>query len=90
MRTLRWTLVGTNVAALLLGASAVVAEDDSDAVTPVTGTVECQETQQGELVYRYDGVHRYRLHKETRQPETSDPRVNDPYEMVWAGDCYPD
>ena len=90
MRTLRSALAGMVIVALLVGAGMVVAEDDSDAVTPVTGTVECQETQQGQLVYRYDGVQRYRLHKETCQPETSDPRVNDPYEMVWAGDYYPD
>ena len=65
-------------------------EAEASSVTVVTGTDECHMTTSGTTTFDMDGVERYRGHISTCQPDTSDPRMNLPYEMIWETDCYPD
>jgi hypothetical protein len=93
MRVLRLLVVAA--AMVLLGgmSGAVLAQADAveaGSVTAVTGTEECHMTTPGETTMGEDGVERYRGHISTCEPDTSDPRANAPYEMVWETDCYPD
>ena len=94
MRTLRMSLAGMVMLALLGGLPAVVVaqadEAEASSVTVVTGTDECHMTTSGTTTFDMDGVERYRGHISTCQPDTSDPRMNLPYEMIWETDCYPD
>jgi hypothetical protein len=78
---------------VMLGApgGAVVAQSDgAPVVERVTGTEECHMTTAGTTTFGEDGVERYRDHISMCTPDTTDPRLNVPYEMVWETDCYPD
>jgi hypothetical protein len=94
MRTLRLSIVGTVILMLLGGLPAAVLaqadEAETGSVTVVTGTDPCHMTTPGETTMGEDGVERYRGHISLCEPDTSDPRANAPYEMVWETDCYPD
>ena len=92
MPTLRLSIAGTLILALLGGpGGAVLAQEDAGGpVTVVTGTEECHMTTPGVTTMGEDGVERYRGHISMCEPDTSDPRMNGPYEMVWETDCYPD